>query len=238
MKKIIILSTLSLFMLFGLVGCTCNHEWEDATCTEPKTCTKCGKIEGKPLGHIANEEDYAKNDVINAKIVYETKCDRCSKVLSSKEEKIESFVKEGKFNLSPNDFSNRIDAKLDTMSGNSLIAKTAENDAGDFIVAIGDPSSNKTVAGTMFNENFDSSIISYENKDKNGFKGFFVFSYDDDSFARVLLSVILTVDPSLSFDEGKDLATSLLQETTNTKNNITYVITKSNGSYVVGVSAQ
>lgn len=29
----------------------CNHEWVDATCTQSRTCTKCGETEGEPLGH-------------------------------------------------------------------------------------------------------------------------------------------------------------------------------------------
>lgn len=29
----------------------CDHEYEDATCTEPKTCEECGKTKGEPLGH-------------------------------------------------------------------------------------------------------------------------------------------------------------------------------------------
>lgn len=28
-----------------------DHVWQDATCTDPKTCTVCGATEGKPLGH-------------------------------------------------------------------------------------------------------------------------------------------------------------------------------------------
>ena len=36
----------------NLVNCT--HSWKAATCTEPKTCTKCGATDGDPLGH-----DYA-----------------------------------------------------------------------------------------------------------------------------------------------------------------------------------
>ena len=40
-----------------LVGCggsktqTCKHEWKEATCTEPKTCSKCGETDGEVLGH-------------------------------------------------------------------------------------------------------------------------------------------------------------------------------------------
>ena len=34
-----------------LTGCCMSHDWQDATCTEPKTCVKCGKTEGEALGH-------------------------------------------------------------------------------------------------------------------------------------------------------------------------------------------
>lgn len=36
---------------FMLTGCCMSHEWKEATCTEPKTCVKCGKSEGEALGH-------------------------------------------------------------------------------------------------------------------------------------------------------------------------------------------
>ena len=36
---------------FMLTGCCMSHEWKEATCTEPKTCAKCGETEGEALGH-------------------------------------------------------------------------------------------------------------------------------------------------------------------------------------------
>ena len=30
----------------------CSHEWQDADCENPKTCTKCGETEGDIIGHI------------------------------------------------------------------------------------------------------------------------------------------------------------------------------------------
>ena len=36
---------------FILTGCCMSHDWKEATCTEPKTCTKCGKTEGEAQGH-------------------------------------------------------------------------------------------------------------------------------------------------------------------------------------------
>lgn len=44
---------LSLFL--GLTGCGCQHQWEEANCTQPKTCVKCGQTEGEPLTHQVSE---------------------------------------------------------------------------------------------------------------------------------------------------------------------------------------
>ena len=54
MKKILCL--ISVFMLivvlaFSLSSCECNHEWQEATCTTPRTCTKCGETIGTTLYH-------------------------------------------------------------------------------------------------------------------------------------------------------------------------------------------
>lgn len=45
----ILVALIALMMI--LTGCQCKHEWKEATCTEPKICTKCGETEGEPLGH-------------------------------------------------------------------------------------------------------------------------------------------------------------------------------------------
>lgn len=34
-----------------LAGCSCRHEWEEASCTTPKTCRLCKKTTGEPLEH-------------------------------------------------------------------------------------------------------------------------------------------------------------------------------------------
>lgn len=49
-KKIII--GFSLLTTCGmLTGCHLSHDWQDATCTEPRTCLTGGETEGEPLGH-------------------------------------------------------------------------------------------------------------------------------------------------------------------------------------------
>ena len=51
MKKRTLAIFLGLLLVFCLSSCACQHEWKEATCTEPKTCTKCGETEGEALGH-------------------------------------------------------------------------------------------------------------------------------------------------------------------------------------------
>lgn len=51
----------SLFLVFILVlfsGCECSHEFNEATCTHPKTCKKCGEVYGEALGHEFSEATY------------------------------------------------------------------------------------------------------------------------------------------------------------------------------------
>ncbi len=57
--KILLFSLImSVLATFGAIGCgeeekpsVCSHTWSEATCTAPKTCTKCQKTEGEALGH-------------------------------------------------------------------------------------------------------------------------------------------------------------------------------------------
>ena len=51
MKKKVRLGLLILTIGMSLSGCCLSHEWEEATCTAPETCTKCGETQGEPTGH-------------------------------------------------------------------------------------------------------------------------------------------------------------------------------------------
>ncbi len=49
-KRTALLALLLAFLLLAACG-QHEHEWEDATCTEPETCSVCGETRGEPLGH-------------------------------------------------------------------------------------------------------------------------------------------------------------------------------------------
>lgn len=44
-----------LLLALALTACNCSHDWQDATCTAPKTCAKCGETEGEPAVHSWQE---------------------------------------------------------------------------------------------------------------------------------------------------------------------------------------
>lgn len=57
MKKCILILLPFLVCTLLLAGCSCQHQWAEATCTAPKTCTKCDAAEGEALGHSWQDAD-------------------------------------------------------------------------------------------------------------------------------------------------------------------------------------
>lgn len=45
------LTAMILTAVLMAVGCACNHEWIDATCTSAAVCAQCGEVTGEPAGH-------------------------------------------------------------------------------------------------------------------------------------------------------------------------------------------
>lgn len=51
MKNRILPLLLAVLCMLLLCGCQCDHDWEKATCEEPRTCSECGETRGDPKGH-------------------------------------------------------------------------------------------------------------------------------------------------------------------------------------------
>lgn len=60
--------------LFLLSGCGHEHSWQEASCTQPRTCTECGETEGEALGHSPTEATVWEPSV----------CSLCGEVLGEK----------------------------------------------------------------------------------------------------------------------------------------------------------
>ena len=57
MKKKVAILALALVLVLALTGCACKHEWVEANCVTPKTCSKCQEVEGEALGHTWVDAD-------------------------------------------------------------------------------------------------------------------------------------------------------------------------------------
>lgn len=55
-KRILVLLIVTVCALM-LASCGCEHEWVDATCDTPKTCSLCEMTEGEALGHTWQDAD-------------------------------------------------------------------------------------------------------------------------------------------------------------------------------------
>ncbi len=57
MKKQILVLLSVLLCIALLAGCSCQHEWSEATCTDTRRCSKCDAAEGDALGHTWTDAD-------------------------------------------------------------------------------------------------------------------------------------------------------------------------------------
>lgn len=83
MKKLIAFS-LVLTMAFSMVACGCDHQWQDATCTTPKTCTKCGETEGEANGHTSGELIISAVDTTALSMTQDLSCSTCGEIIETK----------------------------------------------------------------------------------------------------------------------------------------------------------
>ncbi len=51
MKRRVLIVMLALMLTLPLTACGCEHEWQEASCSAPKTCSLCNQTEGEALPH-------------------------------------------------------------------------------------------------------------------------------------------------------------------------------------------
>ena len=119
MKKAIAVLIL-VVLVFSLTGCCLKHEWKDATCTEPKTCTKCGKTEGEPTGHLHTEWKVDSVSILKAKRALVEICEDCGREIDDKTEDIDSFIDGDVFLFTAREFVERLQKCYDEQDDGGL----------------------------------------------------------------------------------------------------------------------
>lgn len=76
-------------IVFGILVSThvicLNHDWKAATCMEPETCRKCGKVRGEISSHTEGEWVVAKAPTLTEKGAEELLCSLCGNAVDNRE---------------------------------------------------------------------------------------------------------------------------------------------------------
>lgn len=85
-----------------------GHTWVDATCETAKFCSACKIVDGEPVDH--RPEDWTHRlDFISASASSSIKCVYCGKLMEYKHYEINKLHRNGKFQLSSEEFLKRLD---------------------------------------------------------------------------------------------------------------------------------
>lgn len=91
-----------------------GHQWAEATCTAPKTCANCAATEGEPLAHAFGEEEVQSTDYVDATVLLVKTCTDCG----AQEERTgepEQLHDGSVFPMTPEEFSLRFSNMLGEM---------------------------------------------------------------------------------------------------------------------------
>lgn len=79
------------------VGEPLDHIWDEATCLHPKACSFCGTEEGAPLSHTPGEWVTVCESLIDRTVTHTRKCLECGAIVDEEQEIVDTFVKDGRF---------------------------------------------------------------------------------------------------------------------------------------------
>ena len=228
MKKFCV-AALTAVLCLSLAACgECEHQWQEADCENPKTCSLCGETEGNALGHdwqggdcqnpqvcarcgkegkvldTHQEGEWEKTtiDAENFLQNYEKKCVICGKSLDVKTEPISMLHDGESFLMDAAAFAERMNQAFTTITEVELVAKDSTRD--------GKASCQITHDGALITE------INLGNKDGEQnpaetlkFKGMNAIVSDYQMGGPVLVAMIEALDPTMTRETAEELAVKI-----------------------------
>lgn len=232
MKKTVSLIILACIVLLSFSACGCEHEWQEATCNaprtcslcgetegealghewtdadceNPKTCSRCGETEGEPLGHTPGEWEAENSNALGGKEVQ--RCTVCGEIIETRdpergEKKEVTVLEPSGLVMSAEDFANHLINYLP---------------ADCYISGIG---------STEFSIKGSVDVTVYYDDEEHNYKDNIGFSSNDAADVKYLLPYIIpAVDPKVS---GSRLDQAVSQAETNLNNRADAVVLLSTG---------
>lgn len=185
-----------------------GHEWIDATCSEPATCMRCGATDGEVLGHQLGEPQPGGINFIDATRETVRKCVRCDKTVDSDEESLDTFIEGDGLLLTAEGFAKRLDSEMDGLTGTDVSVSDAVTSDGELAYGLLEDGYKKVGVVMMTDATGNNVPPSAKNDSIHGALILVDGAKDADSAiaTKVLVSLVMTVDPSLSLEEAKEVA--------------------------------
>ncbi len=200
MKKVISALLLLVMCCALLTGCMCKHEWQDATCTTPTTCSLCNKTEGDALGHIESDPVMGTINLDSKSYESHTYCRICDVALSSDTVTLTSSTSGGNFVFTPNQFNDIMTSHFD--GDYSFDIDTL--DSGSLISMI--YSSSGTLPGSIMYLNSGESL-QMSDVDSANCNGMICYWYTDDNAEIITIMQGILRACDISFDDQSALDT-------------------------------
>lgn len=235
MKRAFLITALAVFLALCLSACGCRHEWQEATCETPKTCSVCGDAEGEPLPHTPGEWMLQGLDYLNAKDYLARKCTVCGAVLEEYTSKMESFHNEWVFFLSAEDFAERLTAKMQILQedrGDYTAEIEADGGKAQLNIYCTDGRTRETVGELSFAVGGDE--LDYTRRSEEGaYLAVGGIAGGADHLAIIMPAMILTADPAMDIPGAFSLAEEWISCRSTECNGLLYEVAASSEAAVL-----
>lgn len=184
-------------------GCCLQHDWQEATCVTPKTCSKCGEIDGTVLDHTEGTwEIDGKANYVTSLVTLKKKCTVCGTVLETDMKSV-CLHQDGVFLFNPSEYAERLGlmyGALDYDYETELLVLD-DNTMACIVHKDGEPT-----AMISFNDH-DAEMTGNE-KESAQIESMMAYFYTDDmeEMVPMILGIILSCDESLDGTEVKEIA--------------------------------
>jgi len=222
-------------------GDALGHEWQNATCTEPKTCTRCGETEGAALGHKWSDWEVTSEATAVQDGVRTRICTICG---STENENfgLEVLHKDGYFLMSPKEFGERLDSKLIGQDATMYYNMNGMSCGITGSMDLGQYKKGEAIASILFSSKEGTLDISEKDSKSIHLIAAKFFTTDSDKIVDTMLGIIQTCDGSVDDTGARSIGRSIIAAAQNgdityEENGITYTFTQRKDYYIFFVGA-
>lgn len=243
MKRLISF-VLMLTLVISLAACGCNHEWQEATCKTAKTCSLCGKTEGKAAEHTPDTWVVTFVDTQALSMAQDLNCTVCGQLIATKDSATGSAPVNSTVCISPDEwyeclvtnvaaygagqtlYSYPVESADNTLL-HSLVSMSQMNAVFSFLDAEGNTitTDQRNIRGNVHNIRMDAQFTNDNAKE----------------FFMLLMLVLINNNSGLEPEDANSLTAQIMSGEQVTDNGYTYameIISVENHTVCVSITAE